>query len=155
MRRERLLTIAVVFLLVLNIGIVGYLAFARLGPPPHPELFKMVVRELNLNDQQQQQYFALRDDHRRAMNALDDEFAEGLKQYLLQLRPAAPDSVRMEFLENRLAAIEKEKAKITFLHFKEVRALCNPGQQKDFDRIVPQLTRVLLPPKKQHQPRRN
>jgi protein CpxP len=151
MKKEKFLTISVIFLLVLNAGIIAFL-FLNKGPRP-PEIFKMIVREVRFDDQQQERYFALRDEHRAHMTRLDESFHSTLQNYLAQLKsdanPALEDS-----LTNALANIEKQKAAITLSHFRSVRGLCRPDQLADFDRIVPKLTQILLPPKKNHPPRR-
>ena len=151
MKKEKFLTISVIFLLLLNAGIIAFL-FWNSGPRP-PEIFQMVVREVRFDDEQQAQYFALRDEHRATMNRLDESFHYTLQNYLAQLKsetnPALEDS-----LSHELANIEKQKASVTLNHFRSVRSLCRPDQLADFDRIIPKLTQILLPPQKKHPPRR-
>lgn len=151
MSKEKFLTVSVVFLLVLNAGIVAFLFLSR--PTHPPEIWKIMVREVRFDDQQQQLFFALRDEHRASMDGQDAEFARILNTYLLLLKenpnPAVEDS-----LAQQLASIEKQKAEITLAHFRSVRALCRADQVNDFDRIIPELMRVLLPPKKDSPSRR-
>jgi hypothetical protein len=151
MSKEKFLTVSVVFLLVLNAGIVGYLMLNRQAGPP--ELWRLVIAEVGFDDQQQSQYLALRDEHRMHMNRLDGRFADVLIQYLNQLK-ASPDSVLESILTQELANIEKQKAEVTLQHFRSVRTLCRPEQTASFDRLVPKLMLVLLPPKKELPPRR-
>jgi periplasmic protein CpxP/Spy len=151
MSKEKFLVVSVVFLLVLNAGIVAFLFINR--EPQRPEIFKMVVREVQFDQEQQEKYFALRDEHRASMNQLDESFHSTLNNYLIQLRRDA-NPVLEDSLANQLANIEKQKATITLSHFRAVRSLCRPDQLADFDRIVPKLTQILLPPQKNHPPRR-
>jgi hypothetical protein len=152
MSRERFLTIAVAFLFLLNLGTIGFLYFNR--PQPPRELFRVITKELNFDDQQQEQFFALRDQHRSSMDKLDQAFANILEKYLQLLKENEPSSAIRDSLENALALIEKQKAAVTLKHFQEVKALCRPDQVKNFEGLIPQLSRILLPPKNQHPPRR-
>jgi protein CpxP len=151
MSKEKFLVISVVFLLVLNAGIVTFLFISR--QPQRPEIFKMVAREVRFDDQQQKSYLALRDGHRAHMDRLDERFHDVLKNYLAQLR-SEPNPALEDSLTSKLANIEKQKATVTLDHFRSVRSLCRPDQLVDFDRIVPRLTQILLPPQKNHPPRR-
>lgn len=151
MSKEKFLTVSVVFLLVLNAGIVAFLFLNR--QPQRLEIFKMVVREVQFDQEQQEKYFALRDQHRANMNQLDESFHSTLNKYLEQLKRDTNAALE-DSLANELANIEKQKAIVTLSHFRLVRGLCHPDQLADFDRIVPKLTQILLPPQKNHPPRR-
>lgn len=151
MRKEKFLTVAVAFLFVLNTGIIGYLFLTR--QPHPPELWKIVVHETGFDEQQRQRYFSLRDNHRKNMDQLNARFAETLRQYLDQLRTDA-DTLEADSLSRQLAFIEKQKAELTLRHFRAVKALCRPDQQQAFNSIIPKLTTVLLPPKRDLPPPR-
>lgn len=151
MKKEKFLTISVVFLLVLNAGIVTFLFINR--PTRPPELFELVVRELGFDAQQKSQYIELRNEHRASMNKLDQDFQLVLNQYLDQLRSDINTTLE-DSLANQLAAIEKEKATVTLSHFRSVRSLCRLDQFEEFDALIPKLTLILLPPQKKGPPRR-
>lgn len=152
MSKDKFLTIAIMLLILLNLGLLAIIFLTR---PPHPlEPWKIVVRQVGFTDQQQQQYFALRDAHRNEMHRLDDQFGETLRDYF-DLLKGIPNPSLEDSLLTRLGRIEREKAMITFGHFREVKSLCRPDQVDAFNRILPELTRVVLPPKKDLPPRRN
>lgn len=144
MNKEKLLSILVILLIVLNLGIVAFLFKTR--PPHPPELWRMVVNELHFNAQQEEQYQAVREKHRERMNAIEEEFASVLEQYMNQLKEA-PNPAIEDTLLNKLAELEKEKAAITLAHFRDVKGLCHPEQLDAFDQLIPQLLPVILPPK--------
>jgi periplasmic protein CpxP/Spy len=152
MSREKFLMLAVAFLFLLNLGTIGFLYVNR-PRPPH-ELFRVIIQDLNLDEQQQIRFLTLRDQHRSTMDRLDQEFAGILENYLQLLNEPQSPLVRRDSLENALAAVEKQKAAVTLKHFREVKALCRPDQLQNFEQLVPALSRVLLPPKNQHPPRR-
>ncbi|MBY0433606.1 MAG: periplasmic heavy metal sensor [Cyclobacteriaceae bacterium] len=137
MTRERFLTIAVVFLLVLNAGVVLFLFLSpKPGPPRGPELFEVIVRELDLDEGQQQQFFVLRDEHRSAMNELDKRFSDSFNQYLNLLTQSTIDAALRDSLENEMAGIEKAKAAVTLAHFEKVKRLCGAEQQEKFNQLI-------------------
>ena len=147
MRRDTLLIGIIIFLVVLNAGVIGFLIFERASRPKSPELFELITDRLELTQEQQEQFFLLRDKHRMKMDMLDDEFELAVKQYLSLLAMNNPDTVLQDSLENALASIEKVRATITLSHFQQVKALCTPQQQEKFNSLLPDLMRVLLPPK--------
>jgi periplasmic protein CpxP/Spy len=155
MNKEKFLLVSVGFLFLLNLGTIGFLFLGNQRPQPPPELFKIIINELNLDDRQQERLFYLRDQHRSSMDSLDGEFSKVLAIYLNLLKQNEPTLALRDSLENLLASIEKKKAIITLNHFQDVKALGRPDQQKNFEKLIPELTRVLMPPKDPHPPRRN
>jgi hypothetical protein len=154
MSKERFLLIAVVFLLVLNGGVIAYLIFGRSGPPKPPQLFELIINRLHLDENQQEKFFALRDEHRSTMDSLDAAFEKTVRNYLGLLSSDHLAVNVQDSLENVLAAIEKRKASHTLIHFQQVKELCNVEQKREFEKLLPELTRILLPPKKNLPPRR-
>lgn len=142
MDRLKLLTIAVIILLVLNGGIVGFLLLRKPIPPPPPELFKVIVRELDLNDKQREQFFALRDEHHAAMEDLNLQFKKTFEVYLLSLKSGA-ERTFLDSAENKMASIEKQKASVTWDHFNKVKQLCNETQKQKFDALLPEIIKYI------------
>lgn len=152
MKRERLLTIAVVVLLVLNSAVVGYLLIGQRPGPPRPELFDLLVRELEMNSNQQQNYFRLRDQHRDQMDKLNLQFAVLLEKYLSLISDSSREE-RVQ-LEDEMAILEKQKASITFDHFNAVKQLCTPEQQEKFNKLIPEIARMMSRPRQGRPPHR-
>ncbi|MBS1902929.1 MAG: periplasmic heavy metal sensor [Bacteroidetes bacterium] len=155
MKRDTLLTIAIVVLLVLNIGTISYLFISRphhMPPPPPPPMGErgpmmrpdeLIRSTLGLSEAQDKQYAASIETHHSAMMKLDSEFRSAADRYFQMLRGNASQSDK----DAALAAIGKAqsgKAEATYKHFEEIRALCTSEQQPKFDSIVPELTRMLL-----------
>jgi hypothetical protein len=155
MSRERLLTIAVIVLLVLNVGVVTYLLLGSRPGPPRPELFDVLVRELEMTEDQRERYFQLRDQHRFAMEEYNDEFSRVLETYLLLIKEKDERSPMRDSLQNEIAKIEKQKAEITLDHFQQVRGLCTADQQEKFDRFIPEIAKFMSRPRNSRPPRRN
>lgn len=152
MNRERLLTVAVIFLLILNVAMVAFLFIRKPLPPPRPELFKIIVSELQFNESQKDTYFHLRDEHRHKMEELDGRFREIFNVYLDQLK-SNPEAGLRDSLENQMALIEKSKASITLEHFQKVKEICHEDQKKKFNELIPEITRFINRPREQRPPR--
>jgi protein CpxP len=152
MDRERLLTVAVVFLLILNVAMVAFLFIRKPLPPPRPELFKIIVRELQFSESQKEIYLGLRDEHHHQMEELDGRFREIFNVYLDQLKSHPEGSLR-DSLENQMGLIEKSKASITLEHFQKVKEICNEDQKKKFNELIPEISRFINRPREQRPPR--
>lgn len=107
--------------------------------------FEYLSRELKLDDQQRQAYAALRDEHRRKADAIEQEIRKAKDDYFGLLKtPAVADSVLKPYLA-RITAKEEELDLHTFHHFQDVRRLCNPGQQQRFDEIIQEALHSMRP----------
>jgi Spy/CpxP family protein refolding chaperone len=138
---NKILIIAVVLLLVVN----GTMLFFMLrNRNHHPEKFEggkggpfdMMVKELNMTDQQQTDFKKLKEEHFKVIRPLFDS-VRVLKQSLFGLvkQETANDSLISKYsnlISERQAAIDK----LTIDHFRKVRALFSEEQQKKFDDFV-------------------
>ncbi len=149
MDKQKLLTVSVILLLVLNTAIVTFLF---MGPPSPPELFRVIVEKLELTKDQQDQFFLLRDEHHAAMEELNHEFQMTFEAYLGSLQ-SSPSWGFLDSLENKMAHIEKEKAHVTRAHFNRVKGLCNPEQKKKFDALLPEILKFIARERRPPRPR--
>ncbi|MFN8298170.1 MAG: periplasmic heavy metal sensor [Chitinophagales bacterium] len=158
MKKETLLTIAVVSLLLLNIGTLGYLVVNQnirhphFPPPGGGGPARLLVETLQLNEQQQKAFDDLKFSHRSSINKLDEQYNQLLVSYLTLLKQPAIDTVAKHALEEQMAAIQVQKADITIKHFEAVKQLCNEEQKRRFDEMIPELIQVLAAPKNQPPP---
>jgi lysyl-tRNA synthetase class I len=86
------------------------------------------------------------------MNKLDEEYKVLLTEYLNGLKDKDIDTLRNKTLEEKMAAIQIEKARITFSHFANVKSICREDQQKKLIQIVPELINVMAPSNKGKRP---
>ena len=148
MKKETLLTIAVIALLLLNFGTLGFLWFGR---PPHPpgagrqQLDRHIVEALHLNAEQRQQFEQLKSAHHEQMLAGDRAYRDALGAYFALLKTEAIVETRRDSLQSVLSQIQNDRASATFQHFREVKNLCTPEQKKAFDALLPELMEVILP----------
>lgn len=149
MKKETLLTIAVIALLLLNFGILGFLLFQR---PPHPPgagsmpLDRRIEEQLHLNAEQQQQFERLKSAHHEQMQASDRAYRDAMSHYFALLKSDTIVAGRRDSLLAELTYIQQERVTATFQHFSDLKALCTPEQRENFDALVPAFLQVILPP---------
>jgi Spy/CpxP family protein refolding chaperone len=136
MKTNRILTIAVVLLLVVNAAMLifmlkgrGHHDMKKQGGSP----FDMMVKELNMTEQQQTEFKKLKDAHFTAIKPVFDS-VRSLKKSLFGL---VKEENLNDSLVNKYSALISEQQsiadKLTINHFRKVRALFSGDQQKKFD----------------------
>ena len=154
MNRTKLLTIAVIGLLLLNLGTMGVMIMQKpprpphgeMPPPPHGEGPKQIIIDrLNFDAIQQKDYELLVVEHRKRT----DELHEASKQLhdklysLLQnteTNATTSDSLIVE-ISNNQKAIED----LNFDHFNAIKKLCKAEQVGYFNELAGELARLFAP----------
>jgi periplasmic protein CpxP/Spy len=116
---------------------------AKPGNGPKGGAAGFLIEQLNFNEQQQQQCEVLAKEHRLKAQALRPKI-RAAKDAMFELvkQQGVSDSVKQAAAE-KASLYMKELDLYTLEHFEKVRALCNPQQQKKFDEILDQLTKVI------------
>ncbi len=155
MKKETLLTTAVIALLLLNFGTLGYLFLQR---PPHDrpggprKLDREIVETLQLNAAQQQQFEQLKTAHHEQMQTSDRAYRDALDNYFALLKNDSFVPARRDSLQAVLSQIQKDRVTVTFQHFSDLKALCSPEQRPHFAELLPNLMQVMLPRREQQGP---
>jgi len=155
MKRETLLTTAVIALLLLNFGTLGFLFFRK---PPHPPgvnnraLDRQIVETLALNPTQKQQFDSFKKNHHEQMISFNQQYRKAMENYFALLKNETIEPVQQDSMLAILSNIQQEKALVTFEHFKTLKTLCTPEQQQNFEALLPELLQVILPPRPQGPP---
>lgn len=150
MKKEKLLTISVVILLLLNLGTLCFLFLS--GPPPrflhnkHQPVDKLIVSELNLTEVQEAQFEKMRHEHHEAMVALDEENRHLVKQYFDLIYATNSDTLLKDSFETQISVIQVKKAAITFEHFEQLKMICTIEQKTRFETLLPKLIFMLTTP---------
>ena len=148
MNRTKLLTIAVIGLLLLNFGILGVMFFGKSSPPPmHPPHGdpkgggpkQIIIERLHFDAAQQKEYELLVVEHRNttdelleASKKLHDDLFSLLKGDTLNKQQS--DSLVLEIANNQ-KAIED----LNFNHFNAIKKLCKGEQVGYFNELVDEL----------------
>lgn len=113
----------------------------RRNMPRDAQVFEFLSKELALDSLQKETYRKLRDDHQASQRLLQDSIRKGKDAFfsLIQQRDV-PDSLLQE-RSKKIAEFEQQMDLITFRHFQQVRAFCNPLQQEKFDTLIQDILR--------------
>ncbi len=137
---NRILTVAVLLLLVANIILVFMLVKGK-GPKEsgrqgRGEPFELMAKELKMTDQQKNDYKLLREEHQKKVKPLFDSLRAAKTAFydLMKLDTVSDSLVNLygQQIAQRQIAIDK----VTFAHFKKVRSLFNPDQLPQYDSFM-------------------
>jgi Spy/CpxP family protein refolding chaperone len=151
MNKLRFLSIIAVLLLVLNGGTLIYLLREQgmEDRPPHPgnDAADFIIEKLQLDDQQQQQFAGLRQQHRNTIHEAQDEDRRLHDLYFSLLKTDSPDKATVDSVSALMANQRSIIETATFTHFQQLRKLCREDQKKHFDMIINEIARRIGGPK--------
>jgi protein CpxP len=151
MERTKWLTFAVIGLLLLNLATIGFLVFKPGGgpqsrpgggPPGREEPAAIIIARLHFDQNQQQAYRKLVDQHQKKMRILNEQMKQLHQQFYGLLAATSTDSVRKTALSQQIADNQKAQAELNFRHFEQIKTLCRPDQQADFKELASELARL-------------
>lgn len=147
--RNKFLMILVILLLIANAVTLTLFWLDRSRKPEQPmgSPREFLSRELSLDTQQQAQYDELVKAHRQLTEELRQQ-VKTAKDSLFELvkDPAASDSTK-QMAARTVSRLTEQIDLLTLNHFQQVRKLCTPGQQKKFDELIGEVTRMMAPPR--------
>ena len=155
---NRWLTVVTLLLLTANIITLALLWTTKnkdrgdMRPAPGGQVFEFLTKELKLDEQQQEAYKKLRDEHQQARRGIQDNIRMAKDDFFALLKnPDVSDSV-LHVYSGRAVAADQQLDEFTFRHFQKLRAICNAEQQKKFDDIIQEALRRMAPAKRRGPP---
>ena len=135
---KRILSIAVVLLLLVNIALVIFMVKGKKGQGKREirDPFTLMVKELEMSDQQQTDYKFQKEEHFKTIRPLVDSFRAARSAFFALTREQNVSDSLVNVYSQRLRDRQAEIDKLTFAHFKRVRGLFTPEQQPKFDEFV-------------------
>lgn len=165
--KNKILTVAVVLLLIINIGILAFLWIDRVPkspeklppvdrlhapdgrplvrPPGNPGPKEFLMRELNFNEQQRKEYEKLVDEHKNDMKNIRDKIRNNKEKLWDLFLKHDVDSNDAEAIATEIGAGQKETEMVTFRHFQKVKDLCNDEQKEKFDKVIGDALKMMGP----------
>ena len=136
---NKILTIAVVLLLLVNIALVIFMVKGRKpadrgrgkGDP-----FEMMVKELNMTEQQQKDYKEQKEQHFKNIKPLFDSVRAAKTAFFALIKDSAVSDSTVTAYGQKIAERQAAIDKLTFAHFKRVRNIFTPEQQPKFDEFI-------------------
>jgi periplasmic protein CpxP/Spy len=160
MTKMKLLSMAVIGLLLINIGILAFLFLSKPmhspidGPRGKGEGPKLIIIEkLHFDKEQVTQYEKLIDLHQKTVRELDGQIRETKNQLYATL--AAENDKNTDSLQNKLGEIQRQIESAHYNHFEEIKKLCKPGQTEYFKNLTGELAKFFAPGKKSSPPPRD
>lgn len=158
MKKEMFHRVVIIILLLLNFGTLGFLWMNSRDnarehghrPPPRPD--GIIINHLQLNEEQQQQFFASRDEHHSAMVEIQRESSKLHKELFSLLQQVQPDTILKDSLLALIQVQNLRKEEITFHHFQQLRSILKPDQLGRFDELVEDISQRIMGPHREHRP---
>jgi periplasmic protein CpxP/Spy len=157
MSKLKLLTIAVIGLLVMNLCIVGFLF---LGKPPLPPdggspfakeaPRKKIIELLHFDNEQIKQYEELIQQHRESIRFLRDNIRETKSNLYHTLNEG--NGSDKDSLINELGALQKKIEVVHYNHFMEIKKICKPDQLEYFNTLTGELADFFSPEREGRRP---
>ncbi len=138
---NRILSIAVVLLLITNIALVTMMMMGKnkggkRGPGNRNEPSQMMVKELNMTEQQQKDFKQLKEEHFKNTRPLFDSLRAAKTAFFDFVKEENVSDSVLNSYSLQIAERQTALDKITFAHFKKVRGLFTPEQQPKFDAFI-------------------
>lgn len=165
MSKTKLLSIAVIGLLIMNIAVVGFLLLRK--PPKHgPEAppmghdggppgregrpAKIIAERLQFNPEQVAAYEKLIADHQESLKAIKDSIS--ITKNNLYRTLAGENSSGKDSLIAKLGLLQRQIELTHYQHFESLKKICRPEQFKYFDELTKELAVFFGPGKKDGPP---
>jgi periplasmic protein CpxP/Spy len=145
MSKIKLLSIAVIGLLAINIAIVGFLLLRK--PPMQPQEMpqaeqkggpkQIIINKLHFSKEQVVAYEAIIVEHREAVKGLKDSINDTKNNLYQSLKTET--FVGKDSLIDLLSNLQKRIESVHYEHFTQIKKLCKPEQMGDFNKLTNEL----------------
>ncbi len=140
MKNPKILTIAVVVLLLSNIALVAFMLTAKNKKGDkrqgRREPFEMMVKELGMTEQQQQDYKQMKEEHMKSVKPLFDSVRAAKSAFFALTKDSTATDSLINLRSLRVGENQAALDKVTFQHFRKVRKLFTAEQQPKFDSFM-------------------
>lgn len=155
MDKMKLMAIAVITLLLLNVGTLGFLLFSGSNKqhPPHPRGLEgrpkpreIIIEKLHFDTNQIERYDALIAWHRQNIKAVEDDIRNSKNELYLLLNSTSVNEKVKDSLILALSNDQKRIESIHFKHFQDIKQLCTPSQLEDYEALTAELSKLFSKP---------
>ncbi|MEP7196349.1 MAG: hypothetical protein ABI851_07490 [Saprospiraceae bacterium] len=141
MNRMKLLGGISIALLLINLFLVWQILShnSRLGRKEEPK--KVIIKRLDLDDKQVEEYEKLINWHKEKIHIADDQMM-AIKNELYSSLQNGKQTSSNDSLINSIGQLQMSIEQINYKHFQDIRNLCRPDQQKLFDSLSGDITKL-------------
>ena len=144
---------AIGLLLCLNLGTLGWVVFktkqSRRTNPPTADAY--LARRLKFSPEQRTRYQQYRRDLRTAVQPHEDSLRTLRRELFGRIGQPIGSEANVDAIVNRIERQHGQITRLRFRHWQQVRALCSPGQQAQFDRWTSRLLETMNRPREPDQ----
>ncbi len=146
MNKNRLLIFLIAGLLISNILLIVFMLKGR-GPghhgPPHHKggPRDLIIERLHLDAVQITKYDTLIQKHRSYLREYEETLLTLKKDLYSNLKNKA-DKATVYYSIDGIAKVQAQIESIHYQHFEDIKNLCKPEQQKDFEKLVDELANI-------------
>lgn len=148
MQHTRFFKIIILLLVLLNGSMLAYIWLKNDKQPRGKAALDYMINKLDLNQQQKEQFEQLRREHHENNTAIRELGKQLHDDFFAAL--AGNDTLLVNQLADSIALLQKQQELKTWKHFKTLRNLCNPEQQKKFDEMIKETMMLNAPPPPGH-----
>ena len=144
MNKTKLLSIAVIILLLLNIGILSFLFFKK--HDNHKNEKKMpkdiVIEKLHFDKNQIEMYEETIASHQKEIHSLDSSIKKTKNELYQLLNSETNYFEQKNSLLLKLADYQKQIETTHFNHFLEIKNICKEDQLADYELLTEELSKI-------------
>lgn len=144
MSKIKLLTIAIIGLLLINLAT---LSFLFLQQPLHPTIReggfahegpkKIIIDNLHFDKEQVKQYEAIIQEHRTALRELESQIMETKRKLYTTL--TAEPVIQIDSFKNRISELQEQIENLHYNHFAQIKKICRLNQLVYFNALAKDL----------------
>ena len=138
MNRYKFLILIITGLLISN-GILFYILIKEHSEKAGPK--NIIIDKLHFDKEQIKSYEAYIQRHRKAIND-NEAIMNKLRSDLFEQLKHQRDVHNVDTLVSKIVKQQYVAEKINFNHFLEIKRLCKPSQQKDFDELTNEISNL-------------
>ncbi|GAA5221261.1 hypothetical protein [Membranihabitans marinus] len=145
MNKNNIFKYSTIFLLLLNLALIGFIIFSKPKPPRlRDDNFKeRIVSILKLDEDQNKEFSNLAMTHNQEINAINSEQQKLAHDYFNSVIKESDGEDSAEILK-QLAQLENKKLTVTADHFHDVKNILRSDQLDQYPAFVDQVLGVLL-----------
>ena len=145
MDKIKLLTYSVIGLLLLNVGIIGFLFFSRPNRNPnenHRRPKEIIAEKLHFDANQIKKYESIIPIHKDKIDSLDAVNREIKSELYSQLKLPVVNTIVKDSIITLFLANQKRIEEAHFKHFQDIKSICKASQLNDFSALTQELGKM-------------
>ncbi len=145
MDKVKLLTYAVIGLLLLNVGIICFLFFSRPNRNPeenHRRQKEFIAEKLHFDANQNEKYESIIPIYKNKIDSLDAINRKLKSELYSQLKLPVVNTIVKDSIINLFLANQKQIELLHFKHFQDIKSICKSSQLDDFNALTQKLGKM-------------